>query len=312
MPYVPADRAIADFMQYRLRRKPSLRTAEEYGRDLEHFGRFLAGRPNELTFHGPFDGLVTATRLDLMRYADALGDKRLARKLTTAAVRRRLSAVKSFYKWLQKADRREDDPGALIELPPKEESLPKPIDEDSLAELMRTTIGGQGEFCRLRNRAILEVLYATGMRRAELVGFNLEDVDFKARTISVIGKGRKPRTVIFNQSAKDAMQVYLALRPRVDEHAFFVTEKGARLSHSQVGKLFRQYARIAQIGKVTAHKMRHSFATHLIAHGADLLSVQKLLGHSSVATTEIYIETTLHQAKQAYDASHPRDKRDDI
>jgi site-specific recombinase XerD len=312
MPYLAADPLISAFMRFRLRRKPSLRTAEEYGRDLEHFGRFLAKRADEVTFHGPFERLLKATRLDILKYADFLGDKRLAKKLSTAAVRRRLSAVHSFYKFLQVEDRRSDNPSALVGLPPPEKTNPKPIDEDSLAQLLRTVIAGQSDFCRIRNRAILEVLYATGIRRAELIGFNVEDVDFKGRTMRVIGKGGEPRTVVFNEAAKAAMEVYVGCRPRTGENAFFVTERGRRISHSQAGKIFRQYALFAQIGKVTPHMMRHSFATHLIAHGADLQTVQKLLGHKSPATTQIYVDITLIHQKRAYDAAHPRDKRDDM
>lgn len=311
MPYTAADPLISAFMRYRLRRKPSLRTAEEYGRDLEHFGRFLAGRADDMTFHGPFPRMLKATRLDIMKYADFLGDKRLARKLSTAAVRRRLSAVHTFYKFLQIEDRREDNPSALVELPQREKSTPKPVDEDSLAQLMRTVIAGQSEFCRIRNRAILELLYASGIRRAELIGLNVEDIDLKSRTMRVVGKGGEPRTVVFNEAAKAAMGVYIGCRPRTAENAFFVTEHGRRISHSQAGKIFRQYALFSQIGKVTPHMMRHSFATHLIAHGADILTVQKLLGHKSPATTQIYVDITLIHQKRAYDAAHPRDKRDD-
>jgi site-specific recombinase XerD len=311
MPYVAIDPLISAFVQYRLRRKPSLRTAEEYGRDLEHFGRFLEKRRDDLSFHGPFKGLLNAKRLDVMKYNDWLGDRRLAKTLSTATVRRRLCAVRSFYNYLQKVDRRADNPATMVDLPPPEKSIPKPVDEDKLARFFRTIIAGQSEYCRVRNRAILEVLYATGMRRAELIGFNMEDVDFTARTIRVVGKGGEPRIVVFNKTAKSAMETYVGLRPRTRENAFFVTENGGRISHSQAGKLFRGYALFAQIGKITPHMMRHSFATHMIDHGADVLTVQKLLGHKSPATTQIYVDISLLHEKKAYDAAHPRDKRDD-
>jgi len=309
MPYAPADPLIQDFMRYRLRRRPSPRTAEEYARDLEHFGRFLERRPNE--YRGPFAALATATREDVVHYADALTDRMLGKALSVAAVRRRLSAIKSFYKFLYKEFRRGDNPASDLELPAAKSPLPKPLSEETLARLLRTGIAGQDDFYRLRNRAMFELLYASGLRRAELIGFNVEDVDFERRTIRVIGKGNKPRVVVFNAAAREAMELYLGRRPRTADPAFFVTHDGRRISHSHVGKLFRQYALIAQIGKATPHMLRHSFATHLISNGADLLTVQMLLGHESPATTKRYIDITLEHAKRVYDRTHPRDKRDD-
>ena len=310
MAYSPVDPLIRDFIRFRLRKRPtSNRTPEEYGRELEHLGRFLEQRPED--YHGPFESLGTATRADLVRFADALTDRMLAKTLSIAAVRRRLSALKSFYKYLHRESRRADDPATLIDLPETKPPLPKPVSEDNIATLLRAVFAGQGDFHRLRNRAMLELLYASGVRRAEIIGFNLEDVDFEQRTIRIVGKGGKPRIVVFNEAARDAMQVYLGHRPRTAEPAFFVTHDGRRISHSHIGKLFRQYAQLAQIGKATPHMMRHSFASHLIANGADLLTVQTLMGHESPVTTKRYIEITLEQAKKAYDAAHPRDQRTD-
>ena len=305
MGFEAVDPLIADFVRYRKRRRPSERTAEEYARDLERLGRFLEKRPDD--YRGPFEKLATATRLELLRYADALMDL----KLSLATVRRRLSAVKSFYNYLFKEFRREDNPAASLDLPFLEERLPKPLPEEALAKLLRTTLAGQSDFHRLRNRAMFELLYAAGLRRAELIGINLEDVDFEKRLIRVVGKGNKERMVVFNSAASDAMQLYLGHRPRTDDPAFFVTHDGRRISHSHVGKIFKVYTRLAQIGKATPHMLRHSFATHLISHGADILTVQMLLGHKSPVTTKQYIKITLEQAKEVYDRTHPRDKRDD-
>ncbi|MBV8246547.1 MAG: tyrosine-type recombinase/integrase [Candidatus Eremiobacteraeota bacterium] len=177
---------------------------------------------------------------------------------------------------------------------------------------MRTRVAIKDNVQRLRDIAIMELLYASGIRRAELVGLNLSDVDLERRVMRVVGKGNKQRMVFINRAASDAIRNYLGVRPRTVDEALFLSRRKQRLSHRQAWVVFRTFAQLSGLTKhVTPHVMRHSFATHLLENGADIMTIKELLGHESLSTTQIYTNVSLEHMRRSYEEAHPRDRRTD-
>ena len=302
--FVPEDPLLAEFassltaeMNY------SRRTASEYARDVEGFGRFLQpkGERSKLS-----RVVAKAKPGDIRRYILHVRD-RLGYK--AVSVRRKIFALRKFYGYERQEGRRKDNPAAEVKPPKGDHALPRVLKERDVSRLLRTRIAGRSDVLRLRDVAMLEVLYASGIRRAELVGLNLSDVDLERRTMRVLGKGNKERLVLINKAAKDAIRMYMSLRPRSADGALFLSERGSRLSLNQTGKIFRLYADLSGITEhATPHTMRHSFATHLLQNGADLVTIKELLGHASLATTQIYTNVSLEHMRQTYDDAHPRDE----
>ncbi len=283
-----------------LEERRSRRTVQEYWSDLKLFASFVAPK-------GAIDeALVRASASHVRRFIMDM----TARGLSAAAVRRRVAALRTFYRFARAEGFRRDNPVAEvgnIKLPRR---LPKALSiEDTERLLLTRPAAGSTEFQRRRDAAILELLYASGIRRAELVGIDVSDVDFDRKSIRVIGKGNKERVVFFNQAATDALKRYLALRPAVPDGALFVSKRMRRLSYPQVGNVFRLYVRLSGLeGKISPHTLRHSFATHLLQRGVDIMTVMKLLGHESVSTTQIYTKVTDEHARLAYMEAHPRSR----
>lgn len=305
--YVPADPGLADFMAYlNLERGLSGRTAEEYARDVESFARFLGAekRAEDATRR-----VGQATPTDIRRFVmDLMGP----RKYKAVAVRRKVFALRAYFGLQRREGRRPDNPALDVAPPKAEKRLPKVLAENEVAKLLRTRIAGRPDRLRLRDVAMLELLYASGIRRAELVGLDLGDVDLDRRTMRVVGKGNKERLVLFNHAAASALRAYLGVRPRSASDAVFLSDRATRLSANQAGKTFRLYADLSGIAQhATPHVMRHSFATHLLENGADLMTIKELLGHESLATTQIYTNVSLEHMRRTYDEAHPRDDRDD-
>ncbi|MBV8355290.1 MAG: tyrosine-type recombinase/integrase, partial [Candidatus Eremiobacteraeota bacterium] len=188
--------------------------------------------------------------------------------------------------------------------------IPKHLDVPDVDRLLRTPpIAGRDETLLLRDRAILELLYASGMRRAEIASVNLSEVNLRSRVIHVHGKGRKERLVVINQAATAAIERYLAVRPRSSDEALFLGRGGTRLTPKHVWHIFRQIYKVSGITKHAGpHTLRHSFATHLLENGADLETVRELLGHESLATTGVYLNVAMEHKRRTYDEAHPRDK----
>ncbi|MGH7756576.1 MAG: tyrosine-type recombinase/integrase, partial [Vulcanimicrobiaceae bacterium] len=276
--YQPADPAIAEFVTgLYLAEGRSPRTCEAYARDLGLFAAFLGLRGGSLR---------EATTAQIKGFVMELMGPRRYRAV---AVRRKLSALRMFYGYLRTAGVRLDNPATDVRAPKGEKRLPVVLDEDDVMRLLRTQLAGRTEFARLRDRAILELLYASGMRRAEIASLNLQDADLERRVLRVIGKGNKQRLVLITQAAADAMRLYLGIRPRTADEAFFVGRGGKRLGVRQVWEIFRRIAAVSGLSQhATPHVIRHSFATHLLENGADLMTIKELLGHESLATTQIY------------------------
>lgn len=275
------------------------RTVEEYKADILAFAAFMKGG----------DGLVHATQSDIRRFVvELMGERGYA----ATGVRRKLAALRSFYKYLMLERVREENPAQNVPAPKSERRLPKVLSEDEVASVLRTSVGGRSDELRLRDRAMLELLYASGIRRAELVGLNLEDVDLGRRTARVLGKGRKERIVLLNDAAAEAITAYLGVRARSTDQALFLSRHKSRMSLRQAWVIFREAVAGSGIAKsASPHVMRHSFATHLLENGADLVTIKELLGHESLATTQIYTNVSRSHMRRVYDTAHPRDKRDD-
>jgi site-specific recombinase XerD len=297
--YQPADAAISAFVtDLHYARGRSARTCEAYARDLEFFAKFLKR------------DLATAERPDVKAFVLELAGKR---RYQPAAIRRKLVALRRFYRYLSVEGKRLDDPMAGIEPPKLPKRLPVVLKEDEVAQFLRTAPpAGRTEFQRLRDRAVLEVLYASGIRRAEVASLNLHDVDLERRVMRVTGKGNKQRMVLINEAATEAMRAYLGHRPRTADDAFFVGRRGKRLGVRAVWSIVKTIEQLSGMAlHATPHVLRHSFATHLLENGADILTIKELLGHESLATTQIYTNVSVEHMRKTYENAHPRDRRTD-
>jgi len=217
--------------------------------------------------------------------------------------------VRSFFRFLCREGVLKQNPATVVPTPRMEKRLPHFLDEEQTKRLLEAPPATKWQ--GFRDRAILETLYSTGMRVSELVGLNLEDLDQVSELVVVRGKGKRERLCPIGKTALAAILRYLAKRPKNNKlktpHAIFVSQKGSRLTTRQVDRLFQHYATQVELPTpMSPHSLRHSFATHLLDRGADLRSVQELLGHQSLSTTQIYTHVTPQRLKRVYDQAHPR------
>jgi len=282
-------------------------TVRSYAGDLAQFGRFLAG--DDSAENAPEGELLShliraVTPIDLRRYLARLR----AADYSRATVARKLATLRSFYKFLAREGVMERNPVKVIRTPRQEKRLPKFLDPAQVERLLGAPQGN--DLLTLRDRAILEVLYSTGMRVGELVGLNLEDVDPIGDVARVRGKGRRERLAPLGSYAVRALDRYLDVRAKaepVDADAVFINRHGRRLSARSVRRKLAKYLRLAGLDpSISPHTLRHSFATHMLERGADLRAVQELLGHRSLSTTQIYTHVTAGRLKEIYEAAHPR------
>jgi site-specific recombinase XerD len=310
-PFRSQDPLIVAFAEYLSARNTSPRTTVAYQRDLESFGSFLAARGSgaDLRVHGvaPYPELAQADTAAISAFASHL---LAARSYSPKSIRRKLSALRTFYRFVKLIGRRDANPALEVPSPKIGRSLPKALSVRDVEKLLATSLAGRSDVLRLRDRALLEVLYGSGIRRSELIGLDLEDVDLERRQMRVVsGKGNKDRSVLLTTAAADAMRAYLAHRPRSAETAFFLSRNGRRLSDSSLYKIFRIFVALSGIDpSATPHTMRHSFATHLYENGADLLTIKELLGHESLATTQVYTKVSLARLRSEFDKAHPRER----
>ena len=295
---------IGDFLDYlTYERNVSVNTIAAYRDDLESFVTFLC--QDYLT--------ITREQLDL-RGVDHLSIRaylaHLARrKLSRSSAARHLSALRSFFKYLMREGVVEANPARAVATPKREKQLPKVMQPAEVTLLLEqpdlATPRG------LRDRAWLELLYASGLRISELVGIDFDDLELKARLVKVHGKGSKERIVPFGSKAEAALRDWLIARNEMvrdaEEQAVFVNYRGARITTRSVRRIFEIYVRRAAIrAGVSPHMMRHSFATHLLNAGADLRGIQELLGHASLSTTQKYTHLNDWQLIAVYKKAHPR------
>lgn len=290
----------------RLERNMSTNTLTAYGRDLQRMVRYM---DDQLGIDRPED-------LDRSALTEYLIDLREG-GLQPRSVARHMSTIRSYCHYLVDRGVIEQNPATLLDMPKLEHDLPDVLTEAEVERLLAAP-GSQGERA-LRDTAMLETLYATGLRVSELVNLTLQDVDFDRAVVRCMGKGRKERLVPIGEVARDRLLVYLAQsRPVLARAAgvsrrlgpcaaLFITSQCKPMTRQGFWKLVKRHALVAGIDKpISPHKLRHSFATHLLAGGADLRSVQALLGHADIGTTQIYTHVHRERLREIYDRYHPR------
>jgi integrase/recombinase XerC len=290
-------------------RGASAHTIRNYRSDLEQFFSFL-----EDTGLAVEDGAVALAEVDRQVIRAYLG-RLHARRLARSTIERKFAALRSFFKYLVRAGKLAGDPTATVRSPRKPKRLPRVLAEDQVAELLRS-LGEHAEGLGLRNLAIIELLYGSGIRVGELHGLDIDDVELRRRLVRVLGKGGKERIVPFGEPAQRAIEAYLPVRRRLLARApeppglrspLFVNVRGGRLSARSVRRIVANVSRVLGLGPgISPHTFRHSFASHLLSAGADLKAIQELLGHSSLSTTQKYLHVDLEQLMRAYARAHPR------
>ena len=282
----------------RAERDLSPHTLDAYRSDLAQFTAWAAR--SSVTKLGQLD------RVLLRRFVAYLGEKRLSRR----SIARKTSALRSMLRWALVHDFIATDPSVDLVVPKLDKPLPKVFSADDAAALCSlppddTPVG-------LRDRAILELLYGSGLRVAELCALDIDDLDLSGGSLIVMGKGRKERKLPMTEPARRAIERYLRdartelLRPAATTPAVFLGARGGRLGVRGVREMLARYLRLEGVAEMGPHALRHSFATHLLDNGADLRAVQELLGHESLQTTQVYTHVSTERLRAVYERSHPR------
>ncbi len=283
-----------NFINYlSLERGLAQNTLEAYRRDLDQFIAFLAAEK--------ITGFTQCTRSTLSKYLLFLKQQKLA----ATSLARKLATLKTFFHYLAREQAIAHDPTLEIERPKIEKYLPKVLSQDEIKRLMEMPKNS-------RDRALMELLYSSGLRVSELVRLNLNDVNLEEGYVRCFGKGSKERMVPIGQVAAQEMDHYIGkFRVKLNRDkklkAIFLTNNGHRLTRQDVWRIVKDYSKQAGITKaISPHTLRHSFATHLLDNGADLRSVQEMLGHSDIATTQLYTHVTKARMKEVYAKAHRR------
>lgn len=268
-------------------------TIKNYLSDLEEFSKFLSG-----------EEITNVSYLTIRKFLAHLRSGNISKR----SVCRKLSTLRSFFKFLQRDGYIKANPVESISTPKMDKKLPIFLDEKTAARLV--TAPEAKDFQGTRDRAILETLYSTGIRVGELVGIDLSDVDFISGVIKVLGKGRRERLAPVGDKAVDAIREYMehrSAKKMEEKKPLFLNKSGKRLTDRSIRRVIERYIKKLSIKEhISPHTLRHSFATHLLNHGADLRSVQELLGHKNLSTTQIYTHVTMERLKSVYDKAHPR------
>ena len=282
----------------RTERRLSPHTADGYGRDLA-----------ALLDYCDAQGITGWDGLD-PQHVRSFAAQCHRRGLAPRSIQRRLSAVRSLCRWLIREGELRRDPAADVQAPRARRRLPTTLDADTMARLLEFRADDR---LGVRDKAIMELFYSSGLRLAELLGLDLADLDLRDRTVRVLGKGRKVRIVPVGRHAAGALARWLAERAAladVDETAVFVGVNGRRLGPRIVQRRIARWARLQGLpAHVHPHLFRHSFASHLLESSGDLRAVQELLGHANIGTTQVYTHLDFQHLARIYDASHPRARR---
>lgn len=285
-----------DYLSSELNR--SQQTVESYRDDLKHFEKFAKDLSDSFSWE--------TVDSDMVRdWMESMMDK----GNSAATVSRRLSALKTFYRFALARHYVESDPVYSIKGPKKEKPLPQFVKESEMDELLDRQAWGD-DYNNVRARTIIILFYETGMRLSELVNLDDKDVNFVTSEIKITGKGNKQRIVPFGDELKNTLLEFRRLRDasvEVKTPALVVSDKGTRMSPSKVQDIVRSnLSRVCSLKKKSPHVLRHSFATAMLNHHVGIENLKKLLGHASISTTEIYTHTTFEQLKRVYDEAHPR------
>ncbi|MFH0771721.1 MAG: tyrosine recombinase XerC [Candidatus Omnitrophota bacterium] len=288
------ERYIDKFLRYlEIERNVSSHTTLNYKIDLRSLSDFL--------------GEISLERVDytvLRRYLAHLKEANLSK----VSMARKIASIRSFFKFLCREGIVKVSPAAALSAPKRDKHLPKFLDESEVTKLIESPAGDSE--AALRDRAILETLYSSGIRVSELVGLDINRIDQIGGVLKVYGKGKKERIVPIGDRALQAIRVYL-LKRRVSkpgsDNVFLLNKSGRRITDRSIRRIINKYILMTSIKeKISPHTLRHCFATHLLDHGADLRSVQELLGHANLSTTQIYTHVTTERLKSAYEKAHPR------
>ena len=294
---------VLDFLAYlEFERGLSRNTLDAYRSDLLQFGRFLEGRDM---------GAAHATSSDVADFLAELGSK----SASPATIHRKAACLRSFYRHLRREGVRDSDPTASLSAPRRGRKLPQVLTRGEVDKLLAQPRGT--EPAALRDRALLELMYACGLRASEAISLAVGDVDLEDGLLRARGKGSKERIVPVGQRALSAVRVYLQrgrpqlIRRKPEEKNLFVNFRGGPLTRQGLYKIVRRHAQTAGLAdRMSPHTLRHSFATHLLAGGCDLRSVQEMLGHADVSTTQLYTHLSSGRLKEVYFKAHPRASAD--
>lgn len=299
---------IRDYQTYLTsERNVSEHTRMAYIKDVEEYAEFL----QKNNFIDNIDGILNVAADTVRAYLGYL----FRRKVKKVTVNRKISSLRSFYKFLIRSGKTKNNPAGMIQSSKTEKHMPNFLSVDEMFELLHahndTSTAG------LRNRAMLELFYSSGLRLGELAGLNVMDLDFDQALVKVRGKGRKERIVPVGAPARKVLQEYLAktreVRKKTSQDVFnsplFLNLRGARITARSIARIVDEATKKSKIGrKISPHALRHTFATHLLNAGADLRSIQELLGHESLSTTQKYTAVNINRMMEIYDKAHPRAK----
>jgi len=300
---------IGDFQSYlEVEKNVSAHTCIAYLADIHEFTSFLLDN----NFIKNQDEIIKAEPETIREYLSCL----YRRKVKKVTVNRKVSSLRAFYKYVLRTGKINHNPAEMIQTLKTEKHMPAFLSVDEMFELLKTR--DDNSVLNLRNRAMLEVFYSSGLRLGELAGLNLIDLDFNQKLIKVRGKGRKERIVPVGEPALKAVGVYLEkiaqIRKDADADVFnkplFLNARGKRITARSIARIVNEVTDKSGIGrKISPHALRHSFATHLLNAGADLRSIQELLGHESLSTTQKYTAVNINRMMEVYDKAHPRTKK---
>lgn len=300
---------ILKYLQYlKIEKNASEHTIISYEHDIHQLAGFAA---RELQIEPEKLNAGDIDRLLIRLWLGELADKEMARN----TIARKVASVRSFYKYLYKRGYIEQNPAHLLIVPKKEHRLPKTVRSSEIAAMMELADRTDPE--QIQERAILELLYATGIRVSELTSLNLTDLDLSRKQVTVFGKGHKERSVPLGSKATEALEDHLKIRQKLftsksdndTKKALFIAPKGGRIYPRKVQRIVREYfMRVSEVTQKSPHTLRHSFATHLLDAGADIRIIKEFLGHSSLASTQIYTHTSVERLKIIYSLAHPRAK----
>lgn len=290
---------IESFLNYlKLERNYSDKTILSYGKDLEQFEKFLKKLDEKIKLETVDADLIRSWVINLMD-----------EKMAASSVNRKLSSLRSFYRYLLRKGLVQVDPVQKVTGPKKKKPLPTFVKEEDMNRLLDEVPFGD-DFEGVRDKLILEVFYVTGVRRSELVALNDADIDYSASTIKVTGKRNKQRLIPFGDRLKGMLSTYQQLRDEMipqRSEAFFVQKNGERVTAGLVYNMVkRDLSKVVTLKKRSPHVLRHSFATNMLNNRASLGAVKELLGHERLTTTEIYTHTTFEELKKEYEHAHPR------
>ncbi len=292
------------FLKYlEFRKKYSLHTVNSYARDLNQFETFCTENLQDI----PNNGIVTDFKI-IRRWIASLAES----NNSSRTINRKLSTLKTFYNYLMREGIVKSNPVSKIIRPKTEKKLPEFVSEEKINILLDSGDLFDDDFEGVRNKLILEFLYGTGMRRAELIGIKIFDIDIDMVTVKVTGKGNKQRIIPFPKVFVSLIQRYLELRSEImtETDAFFITKSGKAIYPNLVYRVVtKNISYVSSLKKRSPHTLRHSYATHLLNNGADINAVKELLGHANLSATQIYTHNTFEKLNKIYKQAHPRAKK---